>query len=209
MDERDAAGRPGVCALCDRRTLDARRGNAYAIADGHYTGDNAPYAYVTHDYGSHWTKIVAGLPADQWVRAIRPDIRNRNIVYLGTEEGIWISFDGAASWQSFKNGLPSVSVHDIRLQPQYDDLVIATHGRDVYIMDDMTPVQQLMDAVTQKSRLLRAAGRLRWSLHPNDDGVYTNYAADNPPLWRDDHVSIRRGLRRRSENRNSGSASAA
>ena len=148
-------------------------GTAYAIADGHYTGDNAPYAFVTHDYGGHWTKVVAGLPADQWVRAIRPDIRNRNIVYLGTEEGMWISFDGAASWQSFKNGLPPVSVHDIRLQPQYDDLVIATHGRDVFIMDDMTPVQQLMEAVAQKSRLFAPPVAYEWSLHPNDDGVYT------------------------------------
>jgi photosystem II stability/assembly factor-like uncharacterized protein len=156
-------------------------GTAYAIADGHSTGDNAPYAYVTHDYGAHWTKIVAGLPANQWARAIRPDIRNRDIVYLGTEEGIWISFDGGANWQSFKNGLPPASVHDIRLQPQYDDLVIATHGRDVYIMDDITPVQQLMDAVAQKSRLFAPPVGYEWSLHPNDDGVYTNFAADNPP----------------------------
>jgi photosystem II stability/assembly factor-like uncharacterized protein len=157
-------------------------GTAYAINDGHYVGDNAPYAYVTRDFGKHWTKIVTGLPADQWVRAIRPDIHNANIVYLGTEEGIWISFDGGASWQSFQNDLPPVSVHDIRMQSQADDLVIATHGRAVYIMDDMTPVQQLQQAVAHGTWLFPPQVSYEWSLHSNDEGTYTNYAADNPPF---------------------------
>ena len=156
-------------------------GTAYAIADGHYTGDNAPYAFVTHDFGKHWTKIVNGLPKDQWVRAIRPDIRDRNLVYLGTEEGIWISFDGGAAWQSFQNDLPTVSVHDIRMQSQTDDLVIATHGRAVYVMDDMGPVQRLQQAVARGTWLFAPRVSYQWSLHEYDEGTYTNYAADNPP----------------------------
>jgi photosystem II stability/assembly factor-like uncharacterized protein len=156
-------------------------GTAYATADGHLTGDNAPYAYVTHDFGANWTKIVAGLPADQWARSIRPDIRNRNLVYLGTEEGVWISLDGGANWQSFQNGLPAASVRDIRMQPQYDDLVLATHGRSAYIMDDMTAVQELAQAVSTGSRLFAPRVSYEWSLHSNDEGTYTNYAADNPP----------------------------
>ncbi|MBV8531378.1 MAG: hypothetical protein JO104_08675, partial [Candidatus Eremiobacteraeota bacterium] len=156
-------------------------GTAYAINDGHETGDNAPYVFVTHDFGRTWSKIVAGLPADQWARAIRPDIRDRNIVYLGTEEGIWISFDGGASWQSFKNDLPTVSVHDIRMQTQYDDLVIATHGRAAYIMDDMAPVQELQRAVARGSWLFTPRLSYEWTQHSNDEGTYTNYAAENPP----------------------------
>lgn len=156
-------------------------GTVYAIADGHYTGDNAPYAFVTRDFGKHWTKIVNGLPKDQWARAIRPDIRDRNIVYLGTEEGIWISFDGGGTWQSFQNDLPTVSVHDIRMHPKADDLVIATHGRGVYIMDDMTPVQRLQRAVAQGTWLFAPRVSYEWSLHEYDEGTYTNYAADNPP----------------------------
>ncbi len=156
-------------------------GTAYAINDAHYTGDSAPYAYVTHDFGQHWTKIVDGLPSDQWVRAIRPDIRDRNLVYLGSEEGIWISFDGGAHWQSFKNDLPSVSVHDIRMQPDDDDLVIATHGRGVYVMDDVRPVQQLQRAIASGTWLFTPRTAHEWSLHENDEGTYTNYAADNPP----------------------------
>lgn len=156
-------------------------GTAYAIEDDHEMGDSAPWAFVTHDYGKHWTKIVDGLPADQWARAIRPDIRDRNIVYLGNEEGIYVSFDGGAHWQSFQNDLPNVSVHDIRMQPREDDLVIATHGRSVYIMDDLRPVQELQSAVSTGTALFAPRKAYEWSLHENDEGTYTNYAADNPP----------------------------
>jgi photosystem II stability/assembly factor-like uncharacterized protein len=157
-------------------------GTAYAAADGHYTGDNAAYAFVTHDFGRHWTKIVNDLPANEWVRSIRPDIHNRDIVYLGTEEAIFISFDGGNSWQSFANDLPPASVRDIRMQPQYDDLVIATHGRAAFIMDDMTPVQQLPQAIARGSALFVPRDGYEWTLHSNDEGTYTNYAAANPPF---------------------------
>ncbi|MFY9663431.1 MAG: hypothetical protein WAK19_03175 [Candidatus Cybelea sp.] len=157
-------------------------GTAYAINDAHEMGDSAPYVYVTHDYGAHWTKIVNGLPLNEWARSVRPDIRDRNLIYLGTEEGVWISFDGGANWQSFKNDLPTVSVHDIRLQPQYDDLVIATHGRSVYIMDDVRPVQGLQQATSTGTWLFTPRDGYEWTLHENDEGTYTNYAADNPPF---------------------------
>jgi photosystem II stability/assembly factor-like uncharacterized protein len=156
-------------------------GTAYAINDGHYVGDNAPYVFVTHDYGATWSKITSGIPATEWARSVRPDIRNRNIVYLGTEQGIYISFDGGASWQKFQNDLPAVSVHDIRMQPQFDDLVIATHGRSVYIMDDMRAVQELQQAVARGTALFAPQTSYEYSLHSNDEGTYTNYAADNPP----------------------------
>jgi photosystem II stability/assembly factor-like uncharacterized protein len=156
-------------------------GTAYAIEDDHYLGDDAPYAFVTHDFGRNWTKIVNGLPSDQWVRSIRPDIRNRNLVYLGTEEGIWISFDGAATWQSFQNDLPPASVRDIRMQQQYDDLVIATHGRAAFIMDDVRPLQELQQAIARGAWLFTPRTAYEWTLHSNDEGTYTNYAAQNPP----------------------------
>ncbi|HYL27845.1 MAG TPA: hypothetical protein VEW74_08415, partial [Candidatus Nitrosotalea sp.] len=157
------------------------RGTAYAVSDAHLMGDNAPYAYVTHDYGAHWTKITGGLPADQWARAIRPDIRTRDLLYLGTEEGIYVSFDGGANWQSFSNDLPPVSVRDIRMQRDYDDLVIATHGRSVFIMDDVAAVQQLTQATARGSWLFTPRVAFEWTQHENDEGTYTNYAADNPP----------------------------
>ena len=156
-------------------------GTAYAINDGHYVGDFEPHVFVTTDFGAHWTSIVKGLPAGQWIRAIRPDIHNKNIVYLGSEEGMFVSFDAGASWQPFQNGMPTASIHDIRMQPQTDDLLVATHGRSVYIMDDMTPVQQLMPAVASGAELFAPPLSYEWSLHSNDEGTYTNYAASNPP----------------------------
>jgi photosystem II stability/assembly factor-like uncharacterized protein len=156
-------------------------GTAYAINDGHYTGDNAPYVYVTHDHGSHWTKVTNGLPASEWARAVGADIHNRNIAYLGTEEGMWISFNGGSSWEKFKNNLPTVSVHDIRMQPEFNDLVIATHGRSVYVMDDMTAVQEIQTAAAQGRYLFKPRTSYQYNQRSDDEGTLTNYAANNPP----------------------------
>jgi photosystem II stability/assembly factor-like uncharacterized protein len=157
-------------------------GTAYAINDGHYTGDNKPYVFVTHDFGKTWTSIADGLPPAEWARSIAADIHNRNLVYLGTEEGIWISFNGGTKWEVFKNNLPTVSVHDIRMQPQFDDLAIATHGRGIFIMDDMTPVQQLQSAVAKGYALFPVRTSYQYNQTGNDEGTYTNYAASNPTL---------------------------
>ena len=132
-------------------------GTAYAIADNHRLGDYAPYAYVTHDYGATWTKIVNGLPAGQYVRTIRPDPRNRNLLYAGTENGMWISYDAGAHWQDFRINLPAVSVRDIHIEPQFDDLVVATHGRDLWILDDVGSVQQLGAAERAGIDVVRSA----------------------------------------------------
>lgn len=156
-------------------------GTVYAIEDDHYMGDDAPHAWVTHDYGKHWTSIVSGIPPTEWARAIRPDIRNKSVVYLGTELGIYISFDAGATWHPFLNNMPHTSVHDIRMQPQFNDLVIATHGRSAYIMDDMRPIQELQEAIAHGTWLFTPRTAYEYTLHENDEGGYTRYAADNPP----------------------------
>ena len=158
-----------------------RDGTAYAVNDGHYTGDNKPYVFVTHDFGRHWSSITSGLPQAEWARSIGADIRNPNLVYLGTEEGFWISYDGGSSWKAFKNNLPTVSVHDIRMQQQFDDLVIATHGRSIYIMDDMTPIQQLQTATAAGTYMFPISISYQYNTREDDEGTYTNYAAPNPP----------------------------
>jgi len=156
-------------------------GTAYAIADDHRMGDYAPYAYVTHDYGATWTKIVSGLPADQYVRTIRPDVRNPNLLFAGTEAGMWISFDAGAHWQDFRINLPVVSVRDIRIQPQFDDLVIATHGRDVWILDDIGSIQQLGNAQAAGAMLFAPRPAYEYHYHSNDLGNYTRFSGENPP----------------------------
>ncbi|MGA8475185.1 MAG: hypothetical protein WB681_08965 [Candidatus Cybelea sp.] len=156
-------------------------GTAYVVADNHRLGDYAPYAYVTRDYGQSWTKIVKGLPPNQYVRTIRPDPRDANLLYAGTENGMWISFDGGSSWQSFRMNLPTVSVRDIRIQPQFDDLVLATHGRDVWILDDLRSIQQLGNAVRAGVMLYAPRTSYEYHYHSNDLGIYTRFAGENPP----------------------------
>ena len=157
-------------------------GTAYMTLDRHFSGDLKPYAFVTHDFGKHWTSIVKGLPADIYLRTIRPDARDRDLVYLGTEQGIQVSFDGGASWQSFQNEMPATSVQDIRQAGQLNDLVVATHGRSLYIMDDLGPVQGLQRALAGDAYLFAPRTAYEYNLHQNDEGAnYTNYSADNPP----------------------------
>jgi photosystem II stability/assembly factor-like uncharacterized protein len=157
------------------------RGTAYAVETAHKMGDSSPHAWVTHDYGAHWQSIVAGLPHDLWTRAIRPDNRNSAIVYLGTEQGVWVSFDRGAHWQSLRNNMPAVSVRDIRIQPQFDDLVIATHGRSIWVLDDIRPLQELPKAAAAGAMLFAPRTSYEYNLTNSTEGLYTQYAAENPP----------------------------
>jgi len=157
-------------------------GTAWAIADDHFMGNYEPLIYVTHDYGKAWTKIVDGLPADQYARTVRPDVRNPDVVYAGTENGLWISYDQGTHWQNFRLNLPPASVQDIRIQPEFDDLIVSTHGRDVYILDDASAVQQLAQAQRDGVTLFRPRTAYAYHYHSNlDFGTYTSFSAENPP----------------------------
>ncbi|MBV8066635.1 MAG: hypothetical protein JO113_01560 [Candidatus Eremiobacteraeota bacterium] len=156
-------------------------GTAYVVADNHRMGDYAPYVFVTRDYGASWTKIVNGLPPNQYVRTIRPDTHNSYVLYAGTEAGLWVSFDGGSHWQDFRINLPTVSVRDIRIQPQFDDLVVATHGRDTWILDDVDSIQQLGNAERAGTMLFSPRIAYEYHYHSNDLGIYTRFAGENPP----------------------------
>ncbi len=120
-------------------------GTAFVSFDRHQMNDFAPYAYVTHDYGKTWTRISNGLRS--YVLVIAQDPRQRNLLYAGTELGFFASFDAGRNWTNLRLGLPPLPVTDLRVQPQFDDLVIATHARGFYILDDATPLQQLAQAM--------------------------------------------------------------
>jgi photosystem II stability/assembly factor-like uncharacterized protein len=154
---------------------------AYANVDRHRSGDYAPYLFVTHDYGKTWTKLINGLPADQYVRTVREDDRNRGLIFAGTENGMWISYDGGKQWSDFKINLPTVSVRDIREQPQFNDLAIATHGRDLWILDDIASVQQLPQAQQSGAMLFKPRVAYEYAYHANDEGTYTDFRGTNPP----------------------------
>ena len=117
-----------------------RAGTAYVAANRYQQDDFQPYVYRTDDYGQTWTKIVAGIASNDFARAIREDVKVAKLLYLGTEHGIYLSFDDGANWQSLRQNLPDTPVHDIAVEQR--DLVIATHGRGFYVMDNVSPLRQ-------------------------------------------------------------------
>jgi hypothetical protein len=117
-----------------------RAGTAYVAANRYQQDDFKPYVFRTDDYGQTWTTITNGLPANDFARAIREDPKRANLLYLGTEHGVYVSFDDGANWQSLQQNLPDTPVHDLKVEER--DLVIATHGRGFHIMDDISPLRQ-------------------------------------------------------------------
>jgi photosystem II stability/assembly factor-like uncharacterized protein len=119
-------------------------GTCYAAFDGHRTDDHTPYVFVTKDYGQTWTALANNLPTGN-VNVVREDPRNRNLLYLGTEYAMYVSLNGGKEWKRFMTGLPTVRIDDILVHPRDNDLIIGTHGRSIWILDDMSALQQLTD----------------------------------------------------------------
>jgi photosystem II stability/assembly factor-like uncharacterized protein len=128
-------------------------GTCYVSFDAHRTDDHKPYVFVTRDFGQTWTSIAANLPEGN-VNVIKEDPKNRNLLYLGTEYAFYISLTGGKDWKKFMTGLPSVRIDDILVHPRDNDLIVGTHGRSIWIIDDITPLQHLTDAVTTSDAYL-------------------------------------------------------
>jgi len=126
------------------------KGTAYAVFDGHTMNDMKPYAYKTTDFGKTWTNIITE-DIKGFARNIQEDYENPNLLFLGTEFGLYITLDGGKSWKKFTNNMPSVAVHYIELQKATNDLVMGTHGRGVIIIDDISPLRQMNDEVLNKT----------------------------------------------------------
>jgi photosystem II stability/assembly factor-like uncharacterized protein len=129
---------------------DAARG--YVTIDGHRSDDFHAYVFATDDYGKTWRSITNELKDP--VKAFREDPVNQDLLFVGTEFGIFLSSDRGAHWQSIKGDLPTVSVDDIQVHPRDHDLIIATHGRSLYIMDDISGLEQLTPAKSANTALL-------------------------------------------------------
>jgi hypothetical protein len=127
---------------------------AYVAVDGHRNDDLKPYVYVTRNYGQSFESVAGNLPPSGNVQVVREDPKNRNLLYVGTEFGLYISVDGGKAWQRMTNGYPTVRTDDILVHPRDNDLIVATHGRSVYIADDITPLQQLTPQVTAEDAYL-------------------------------------------------------
>jgi photosystem II stability/assembly factor-like uncharacterized protein len=134
---------PELPAFARVSTIDASPhdiGTAYVAANLYQRSDRSPYVYRTHDFGKSWTKVVNGVRADDFARAIKEDTKRKGLLWLGTETGIYVSFDDAADWLPLSLDLPVTPVHGITVKN--DDLIIATHGRGFYVMDNISVLRQ-------------------------------------------------------------------
>ena len=157
---------------------------AYLAVDAHRTGNLAPFAYRTADKGRSWQPISGNLPPNGPVKVVREDPKNPRLLYAGTEFGAFVSIDGGAQWA--KLGLPTVAVDDILIHPRDHDLVLATHGRSLFILDDVTPLQALTPEVLAADAHLFAP-RPAVGFHPlpgwadwaGNSGIFRG---ENPPV---------------------------
>ena len=132
----------------------ANASRAYAVVDRHLVGDRRPYVFATDDAGMTWHAIARGLPYDQPARVVREDPVDSDVLYAGLEQGVWFSLDRGLHWESLRLNMPAVSVHDLRVQPQTHDLLAATHGRGLFILDDLSAIEGLRDARTRSEPTL-------------------------------------------------------
>jgi len=154
-----------------------RSGTAYVAANRYQQDDFKPYVYRSDDYGATWTPITSGVGANDFARAIREDTKVARLLYLGTEHGVYVSFDDGAKWESLRQNLPDTPVHDIAVEDR--DLVIATHGRGFYVMDRIAPLRQGGLQTTQNLKLYKPDDPLRGLDRSLSIDYYLKAAAQN------------------------------
>jgi photosystem II stability/assembly factor-like uncharacterized protein len=162
-------------------------GTAYAAFDRHTFGDMAPYVFKTTDYGKTWTPLVTDKDSKTvrgYAHVIKEDLEKPDLLFLGTEFGLWISVNGGNEWAQFKgNHFPAVAVRDLAIHPREHDLVLATHGRGIWIVDDIVPLRNLTNDVISKEVAFVTARPIQQRIEAN--GGWANgdavFVGDNPP----------------------------
>jgi ligand-binding sensor domain-containing protein len=161
-------------------------GTVYVSFTGYREDDFKTYLFASDDYGAHWRTIRGNLP-DEPVNVIREDPKNGNVLYIGTDLGVFVTLDRGQTWHSLTNGLPTTPVYDLVIHPRDREIVIATHGRSMFIAD-VRPLQELTADVSSKTAHLfeiaparlgkRWRGRGVWEQEPNDDAIIYYYLKD-------------------------------
>jgi DNA-binding FrmR family transcriptional regulator len=153
-------------------------GSAFIAVDRHKLDDFRPYIYKAGDYGKSWSFIVNGIPGGAYVHAVREDPKRKGLLYAGTEIGVFFSLDEGEHWQPLQLNLPTTPIHDLVVKN--DDLVVATHGRSFWVLDDITPLRQI-DAKTASAEMFLFTPRQAQRLHYPDEVDRHLPVGENPP----------------------------
>jgi photosystem II stability/assembly factor-like uncharacterized protein len=158
-------------------------GTAYVAIDGHRSDVFQPLLFGTTDFGRTWTALAGTLPAGGPVKALREDPVNRDLLFAGTEFGLYFSLDRGKSWNRFRNGLPTVAFDDIQIHPRDHDLIVGTHGRSIYLLDDIVALEELTPAVRDSAAWLFPIRPVQPFWKAQESGLWGQnfYVAENPP----------------------------
>jgi hypothetical protein len=175
---------PGLAAWAKVSIVDAGRFSpltAYAAVNTIRLDDMRPHIFKTHDGGKTWAEIVNGIPNGETVNVVREDPGREGLLYAGTERSVYVSFDDGANWQSLRLNLPASSIRDLIVKD--DDLVVATHGRGFWILDDITPLRQVTAAAAADAFLFKpaTAWRVRWNMSTDMPWPKEEPTGKNPP----------------------------
>ncbi len=154
---------------------------AYLTFDRHRNNDKKPYVFKTTDYGETWKSITADLPTNAPVHVIRESSKNPSVLFVGTEQAVFVSLDAGKAWQRLKAGLPVVPMHDLVIHPRERDLVIGTHGRGVYVMD-IGPLEELTPKVLGEPAHLFSVRPAQAFVPIKPEAKSKSYVAANPPV---------------------------
>ncbi len=146
----------------------ANAATAYVAVDAHMTGDEHPHLFATDDFGAHWRSLAGDLPPSLFVRVIREDPKNANLLYAGTQRGVWMTFDRGQHWHSLRLNMPASPVYDVQVQPDANDLIVATHGRGLWIFDDLLPVQLAASPAAAATLLAPRPAYRMWRTSPTN-----------------------------------------
>ena len=161
-------------------------GTVYATFDSHRTGDYGTYVFVSADYGNSWTSIAGNLPKGEVVRTITEDQKNADVLYLGSEAGLWVSLDRGKAWTRVRANLPTVPVYEITLHPRDNAMILATHGRAVWVLDQLSPFQEAAKAAATDAAHIFATAPV-YQRTPSGTRYYQSqgdmqFIGENPPF---------------------------
>ncbi len=167
----------GTVSMIEASPRDA--GTAYVAVERHKSDDFTPYIFKTTDFGKTWSKLAEGIPTNDYVHAVRIDPRHLNLLFAGTEQGVYVSFNDGEHWQPLQLNLPTAPVNDLVVKN--DDLVVATHGRSFWVLDDITSLEQYTDSIPQEEAHLFTPAEANHTVFRGGFFAPSGNVGKNPP----------------------------